>query len=148
MIAKRSIRESTGRWIFNSVEATGMKNSIARKPARIHGSGRLVWGKASRGGAGSSLAATARPRASGHPGTAGGRPGTTGGGTGTPPSPAVTAAVATATTYPAGCGGDALTVFRRPRLGVRCASDALTVVRRPKLGVRCASDALTVRSVS
>src|ERR1700689_812093 len=36
-------------WIFSSVASFGMKNSIARKPASSHGSGRLVWGKASRG---------------------------------------------------------------------------------------------------
>ncbi len=50
MTAKRSIRESTGRWIFSSVEAIGTKKIIARNPARTHGRGRLVWGKASRGG--------------------------------------------------------------------------------------------------
>lgn len=48
MTAKRSILESTGRWTLSSAEAIGTKNSIPTKAARIHGSGRLVWGKASR----------------------------------------------------------------------------------------------------
>jgi hypothetical protein len=107
MTAKRSIRESTGRWTFSSVEAIGTKNNIAKKPARIHGSGRLVLGKASRD---VGLAAS---------GDTGRRSGAVQKGAGARSASARAAGAVPVTTYQAGCEGDTLIARsasgRRPR---------------------------------